>query len=188
MRLQGKKIGIFLESDFAEYEIFFYQHFFPSEGADLHFLTRLWDQESITFHGHELNAPFECNESFETLDDEELRSFDALIVPGGMVSDRLRYTEDLEKLPPAVSVLQRAFAEESIIKGINCHGLWLCSLIPEVVEGRDVVSHVNLLGDVRNMGAHYVDEDVVVDGDLITGRSAGHCGPVAQTITHSLSE
>jgi protease I len=187
MRLKGKKIGIMLEADFAEYEIFFYQHFFPSEGADLHFLTRLWGQPSLTFNGHEWHVPFECHESFEDMDDDALRSYDAIIVPGGIVSDRLRYTEDINTLPPAVQFLKRAFAESSIVKGINCHGIWLCSLIPEVVRGRDVVAHINLLGDVRNMGANYVDRDVVEDGDLITGRSAGHCGPFAQAITQKLA-
>ena len=37
-RLQGKKIGILIESDFYEPEIHYYQHRFAEEGADLHFL------------------------------------------------------------------------------------------------------------------------------------------------------
>lgn len=186
MRLQGKKIGILLESDFAEYEIFFYRHFFTSEGAELHFLTRLWGQPSLTFYGHEWKVPFECNESFENMSDETLRSYSAIIVPGGFVSDRLRYTEDIKKLSPAVEFLKRVFAEKDILKAINCHGMWLVSPVPELVRGRNVVAHTNLLGDVRNMGANYIDEDVVVDGNLVTGRSAGHCGPFAQKITEML--
>ena len=42
-----------------------------------------------------------CNESFEGMSDEELLSYSAIIVPAGMVADRLRYTEDVEKIPPA---------------------------------------------------------------------------------------
>jgi len=38
-RLAGKKIGILMESDFYEHEIFYYQLRFPEEGAELHFLT-----------------------------------------------------------------------------------------------------------------------------------------------------
>jgi protease I len=188
MKLQGKKIGILIESDFAEYEIFYYQHRFPEEGAEVHFLSRLWGQPALTFQGHEWKVPFECRESFENMDDTTLRSYSAIIVPGGLLSDRLRYTDDLNKLPPATAFLQRAFAEPDIVKGINCHGMWLLSLTPELVRGRKVVSHINLLGDVRNMGAIYTDQDVVVDGNLVTGRSAGHCGPFAHTIIDMLAD
>jgi protease I len=188
MKLKGKKIGILVESDYVEYEIFYYKFRFAEEGAEVHFLSRLWGQPSLTFHGHEWQAPFEVNESFENMDDEALKSYDAIIVPGGMLSDRLRYTEDIDKLPPATEFMKRAFAEKSILKGVNCHGMWLLSLAPELVRGRPIVCHINLLGDVRNMGAIYTDQDTVVDGDLVTGRSAGHCGPFARTIIDTLAE
>jgi protease I len=186
--LEGKKVGVLVESDYYEPEIWYYQRRFPEEGAEVHFLTRLWGQDSITFKGHEWQVPFECNESFESLDDDELRSFDAVIVPSGMVADRLRYTEDIEKLPPATEFLKRAFAEPGILKGIICHGMWLAAPAPELVRGRRVVAHNNLLGDVRNMGATYVDEDVVVDGDLVTGRTGGHCHLFARRIIELLAQ
>jgi protease I len=51
------------------------------------------------------------------------------------------------------------------------------------VRGRRVVVHNNLLGDARNMGAIYVNEDVVVDGDdLVTARTGGHCHLLARKI------
>ena len=188
MKLKGKKIGILMESDYVEYEIFYYKFRFAEEGAEVHFLTRLWGQDELTFQGHEWQAPFTVGESFEDMDDEMLRSYAAIIVPGGMLSDRLRFTEDLDKLPPATQFLKRVFAEKSILKGVNCHGMWLLSLTPELVRGRPIVCHTNLLGDVRNMGAIYTDKDVVVDGDLVTGRSAGHCAPFASKIIEILSE
>ncbi len=182
MTLAGKKIGILIESDFYEEEIFYYQHRFAEEGIDLHFLSRLWGQPALTFHGHEYQVPFVCHESFEQMSDADLRSFAAIIVPSAFVSDRLRYTEDITQLPPATQFLQRAFAEPQILKGIICHGMWLVSSVPELVRGRPVVGHINLLGDIRNMGATYVDEDVVVDGDLVTARTGGHCHLFARTI------
>ena len=182
MKLQGRKIAVLIESDFYEKEIFYYRMRFPEEGAELHFLSRLWGQQALTFKGHEYHVPFECRESFEDLDDATLRSFSALIVPSAMVSDRLRYTEDTRVLAPAVKLLQRAFAEKSIIKGIICHGMWLVASVPELVRGRRVVAHNNLLGDVRNMGALYTDQDVVVDGDLVTARTGDHCNLFARTI------
>lgn len=188
MRLQGKKIGILLESDFYEHEIWYYHYRFPEEGAELHFLSRLWGQSSLTFKGHEYHAPFECHESFESIDERELQSYAAIIVPAGMVSDRLRYTENVDRLPPATEFLKRAFAEKSILKGIICHGMWLVSPAPELVRGRRVTCHNNLHGDVVNMGAIYTDEDVVVDGDLVTGRSGGHAHLFARTIIEKLAE
>jgi protease I len=188
MRLKGHKIGVLIESDFYEKEIFYYEHRFPEEGAELHFLTRLWGQSYITFKGHEEHYPFECHESFENISDEELRSYSAIIVPSGIVSDRLRYTDDVNKIPPAVEFLKRAFAEPGVLKGIICHGMWLVSPISEVIRGRRVTAHNNLLGDVKNYGATYVNEDVVVDGDLVTGRTGGHCHLFARKIIDILAE
>lgn len=181
--LAGKKVGILIESDFYEPEIWYYQHRFAEEGIDLHFLTRLWGQQHIDFKGHEyhVNGTFP-EESFEAITDEMLAGYSAIIVPAGMVADRLRYTEDIKKLPPATQLLQRAFANKDVIKGIICHGMWLVAPAPELVKGRRVVVHNNLYGDARNMGAVYVDEDVVVDGDLVTARSGGHCHLLARTI------
>lgn len=187
-RLRGKKIGVLIEGDFYEHEIFYYQLRFPEEGAELHFLTRLWGQPSLTFKGHEYQIPMTCNESFEGMSDEELRSYDAIIVPSAMVSDRLRYTDDVSKLPPACEFMMRAFAEPTVLKGIICHGMWLMAPIPELVRGRKVVVHNNLHGDARNMGAIYVDQDVVVDGDLVTGRTGGHCHLFARQIIDILAD
>lgn len=186
MSLDGRKIGVLIESDYYEPEIWYYQRRFAEEGAEVHFLTRLWGQPSLTFRGHEWQVPFECDESFEDLDDATLATFDAVIVPSGMVADRLRYTEDVDKLPPATQFLGRAFERQEILKGIICHGMWLAAPTPELVRGRRVVAHNNLLGDVRNMGAVYVDEDVVVDGDLVTGRTGGHCHLFARRIIELL--
>jgi protease I len=195
MKLAGKKIGILIESDFYEHEIWYYNFRFPEEGAEVHFLSRLWGQPSLTFKGHEYHAPFECHESFETISDAELQTYAAIIVPSGMVSDRLRWTDDLRKLPPAVEFMQRAFAHKQILKGIICHGMWLLARTPELVAGRRVTCHNNLYGDIVNMGAHYVDQDVVVDypkwpepPDLVTGRSGGHCHLFAHEIIKRLSE
>jgi protease I len=187
MKLQGKKIAILMEGDYYEPEIWYYQRRFPEEGAEVHFLTRLWGQPSLTFKGHEYHIPFEVSESFENMDDATLRSYSAILVPAGMVADRLRYTEDINKLAPAVVFLKRAFAEKGILKGIICHGLWLLAPAPELVRGRPVVAHINLLGDVRNMGAIYTDQDVVVDGDLVTARSGGHCHLFAHKIIEMLA-
>jgi protease I len=187
MKLTGKKIAILIESDYCEPEIWYYRHRFQEEGAQVHFLSRLWGQESLTFYGHEYKAPFVCNRSFEGMDDEMLNSYSAVIIPGGFVADRLRYTEDVTKLPPATLFLKCVFENKQIIKGVICHGLWLLAPVPELVRNRKVTAHANMLGDIRNMGAVYVDQDVVVDGDLVTARSADHCHLFARKIIDILT-
>lgn len=180
--LADAKIAVLVEGDWFEPEIFYYQRRFAEEGAEVHLLTRLWGQPSLTFLGHEYRAPLEVNESFE---DHDVTEYDAIIVPGGIVADRLRFTEDVNKIPPATEFLKKAFAEPGVLKGIICHGLWLVAPAPELVRGRRLVTHNNLIGDAKNMGAIYVDEDVVVDGDdLVTGRTGQH----AHVFSHAIIE
>jgi protease I len=188
MRLNNCKIGILIEGDFFENEIFYYQFRFAEEGAEVHFLSRLWGNPGITFAGHEYRAPFYCSESFENMSDEELSTFDTLIVPSGMVADRLRFTENLDRIPPATEFLKRAFANPTILKGIICHGLWLVAPATELVQGRRLTCHNNLHGDAVAYGAKFVDEDLVVDGDLITARTGKHCYLLARQIIEMLSD
>jgi protease I len=188
MPLQGKKIAVLIESDYYENEIHYYQHRFPEEGIDLHFLTRLWGQPQITFTGHEMKTPMTVSESFEAIADAALAEFAAVIVPSGMVADRLRYTEDVARIPPATEFLARAFAAPSVLVGIICHGLWLAAPRTELVKGRRLTCHNNLIGDAKAYGADYQDADVVVDGDLITARTGGHCHLLARGIIDALKE
>jgi protease I len=181
------RIAILIESDFYEHEIWYYHYRFLEAGIEARFVTRLWGQEAITFKGHEYHAPFECRGDLEALDDAALDELDALIVPSGMVADRLRFTDDLSKLPPASDLLRRAFARPNLIKGIICHGLWLAAPIAEVVRGRRLTCHPNLHGDARAYGAEFVDEDVVEDGDLVTARTGGHAHLLAAAIIRRLT-
>jgi protease I len=187
MRLENRKIGILIESDFFENEIFYYQLRFAEEGTDVHFLSRLWGNPGITFTGHEFRAPFHCHESFENMSDEELASYDAIVVPSGIVADRLRYTDDVQRIPPASEFLRRAFANTSIIKGIICHGLWLAAPVAEIVRGRRLTCHNNLHGDAIAYGAQFVDQDLVVDRDLVTARTGKHCNLLARQIIDMLA-
>ena len=191
MTLQGKKIGILTEGDYKPEILVLQAPLRRGRG-----LTCIPGPacggrhrgEAAGFKGHEysfLRRPFE---SFEDMDDKTLRSYSAIIVPSGMVSDRLRFTEDVNKISPATQFLKRAFAEKDILKGIICHGMWLVATTPELVRGRKVVVHNNLIGDARNMGAIYTDQDVVVDGDLVTGRTGAHCHMFARKIIDILKD
>jgi protease I len=188
LKLSGKKIAVLMESDFYEPEILYYKSRFAEEGAEVHFMSKLWGQPGLTFKGHENQMPFYVDRSFEDMSDETLRSYSAVIVPSGIVSDRLRYTPDVKTPSSAVEFVRRAFAEPEMVKGIICHGLWLMAWAPDLVKGRRLTTHNNLYADANNMGAVYVDADVVEDGDLITGRTGGHHAAFARAIIERLSK
>jgi protease I len=181
-RLVGRRVGLLLESDFVEDEISYYRRRFAEEGAEVVLLTRLWGQQSLTFTGHETRAPITVTGDLEALDYGELSRLSALVVPAGMVSDRLRYTDDLGVPAPAVDLLRRAFRMPNLVKAFSCHGLLLLSSAPELVRGRPVTCHNNLVGDVRNMGAHYIEQDLVIDGDLVTSRTVEDCHLLARGV------
>ena len=181
--LAGKKIGVLMESDFYEHEIFYYKHRFPEEGAELHFLTRLWGQPRITFNGPRVQGPVrgqrvvrghERRRAAQLRGDHRARRRSS---PTGCATPRTSTSSR-----PRPSSCQRPSPSRTIIKGIICHGMWLVAPMPELVRGRPVVAHNNLHGDVVNMGAIYTDQDVVVDGDLVTGRTGGHCHLFARAI------
>jgi protease I len=185
-KLTGKRIAVLMESDYFEPEILYYKSRFAEEGAEVHFMTKLWGQPRLTFKGHEHQMPFEVDRDFTTLTDEELSSYAILIVPGGFVSDRLRYTPNPDQPSEAVQLLRRSF-ELPMLTGIICHGMWLAAWAPDLIKGRPVTTHPNLVADVRNMGGIIVDADVHVDGDLVTGRTGGHHAPFARKIIELLS-
>jgi protease I len=186
--LAGQKIAILMESDYAEPEIFYYQRRFAEEGIEVDFVTRLFGNDSITFTGHEWRVPFTVHKSLENVTDAQLRSYSAVIVPAGMVSDRLRYSEFAYQPAPATAFVRRAFAEPSVLVGVICHGMWLLSTATDLIKGKHVTAHINLIGDLHAYGADYVDADVVVDGDLVTGRSMHECHLFARTIIDKLAE
>jgi protease I len=96
--------------------------------------------------------------------DASIGDFDALIIPGGTVNaDKLRSDDT------AVAFV-REFVESGRPVAVICHGPW--TLIDAgVIDGRTVTSYPSLRIDLRNAGAKTVDQEVVVDGNLITSRS-----------------
>jgi protease I len=178
------RVAVLMESDFYEPEIYYYRHRFAEEGIELDLISRLWGSDQITFTGHEHRAPITVTTSLEHVSPAD---YQAVIVPSGMVADRLRYSEKPLDLSPATAFLREAFTLPGVLKGVICHGSWLLAKIPETVRDRPMTCHNNLVGDVVNMGARYRDEDVVVDGDLITGRTGQHCHLFARTLIERLT-
>ncbi len=90
--------------------------------------------------------------------------FDALVLPGGVVNaDHLRMDE-------AAVQFARSFFEQHKPVGVICHGAWIL-IEAGVVDGRTLTSYPSLATDLRNAGAEWVDEEVVVDQGLVSSRT-----------------
>ncbi|MBT2512940.1 type 1 glutamine amidotransferase domain-containing protein [Arthrobacter sp. ISL-30] len=92
--------------------------------------------------------------------------FDALVLPGGVVNaDHLRVDKEAR-------AFTRAFFEQHKPVAAICHGPWLL-IDAGVVRGRNVTSYHTLETDLRNAGAVWSDQEVVVDQGLVTSRKPG---------------
>ena len=90
--------------------------------------------------------------------------YDALVLPGGVANpDFLRTDED------AVAFV-RDFFEQAKPVGVICHGPWTL-IEADVVRDRTITSWPSLKTDLRNAGAKWVDEEVVVDQGLVSSRN-----------------
>jgi protease I len=90
--------------------------------------------------------------------------FHALVIPGGVVNaDHLRVDKDAQ-------AFTRAFFEQHKPVASICHGPWLL-IDAGVVRGRNVTSYHTLQTDLRNAGANWTDQEVVVDQGLVTSRN-----------------
>ena len=99
----------------------------------------------------------------KTVADASAGDYDGLVLPGGVANpDFLRTDEN------AVAFV-RAFFEQAKPVAAICHAPW--SLVEaDVVRGRTLTSWPSLQTDLRNAGADWKDEEVVVDGNLVTSR------------------
>lgn len=106
-------------------------------------------------------------EDFEVdlrLQEANADDFDALLLPGGVMNpDYLRTNE------AAVDFVRTFFEQHKPVASI-CHGPWML-VEADVVQGRTVTSYPSLRTDLKNAGAHWVDEEVVVDEGLVTSRN-----------------
>jgi protease I len=95
--------------------------------------------------------------------DADASDYDALVLPGGVANpDLLRGDSDAVKFV-------RSFVEQDKPVGAICHGPWML-VESGIAKGRKVTSWPSLQTDLKNAGAKWVDEEVVVDNGLVTSR------------------
>lgn len=147
-----------------------------NEGVEQRELTEPW--EAVRRAGGEpvLLAPdtgeVQCFEHLDKADtapvdasvhDARADDYDALVLPGGVANaDALRMDDD------AVRFVRQCFDAHRPV-GVICHGPWILAEA-KVLEGRTLTSWPSLETDLENAGATWVDEEVHVDGELVSSR------------------
>jgi len=98
-----------------------------------------------------------------TIDTKDLKAinYDLVVLPGGFEApDRLRLRKEV------LSFVKEMNDNNKIVAAI-CHGPWIC-ISAGIMKGRRATGYMSIADDIKNAGATYLEEDVVIDGNLIT--------------------
>lgn len=125
-----------------------------------------------------LGDAFKADELLENIDPEE---YDALVLPGGVANaDTLRMDND------ARSWATRFIDQGKVVAAI-CHAPWLL-VSADLVEGRRLTSYYTLQDDIRNAGGEWIDQPVVIDGNLITSRKPDDLDDFVEAIQEGIQK
>lgn len=195
--LKGKRVAVLVETEYIPIEIKFYCDFFSELGAEVDMMTYLWGKEEriIVSDVTEPDGQVEQLTVTKEIADANPNDYAIVLTAANYVACRLREIPPIGSLadaslvrsPAAVRFMASAMMNPQIVKGALCHALWILTPVPELLNGRKVICHTVVLADVLNAGAVYVPDEshVVVDRDLVTGRSAAdieaYCQKLAET-------
>ena len=155
MDTSGKRIAMVLAPNFEDVEATGPKEALEGAGAEVTVI----GIETGAITGKK-GATLEATETFDSVTPDD---FDMLVIPGGGSPENLRIHDG------AVD-FTRAFVESGKPVGSICHGPQLL-ISAKVLDGRTVTAVKKIRDDVINAGAHYVDEPLVIDGNLITSRT-----------------
>jgi protease I len=157
--LKGKKVAILAADMFEKVELEEPRKALEDAGADV---------EVVSIHGGEIRGfdhfdPANTVQVDHTVEEVSPDEYDALLIPGGVGNpDQLRGDEN------AVSFVEE-FHRAGKPMAVICHGPWVL-VESGAVRGKRVTSWPTLETDIRNAGGEWVDQEVVVDGNLVTSR------------------
>ncbi|MDY6770597.1 MAG: type 1 glutamine amidotransferase domain-containing protein [Candidatus Nanohaloarchaea archaeon] len=151
-------VAILVEDGHQDREFWYPNTRLKEAGAEVDVVSRE-DRQYESEHGYPV-------EPDATIDEVDTADYDAVVIPGGReCPDRLRRDEE-------VLDFVRAMDEQDSIVAAICHAGWVPASAG-ILNGRQATCYHSISDDVANAGADYVDEEVVVDGNLITSRHPG---------------
>ncbi len=175
--LQGKRIAILVEDGFEQVEMTEPRKALQQAGAQTDLISPQTSQVKGWNHkqwGDEFPVDV-------PLDQANPQQYDALMLPGGVIN-----ADKLRTIPRAVEFV-RAFFEQAKPVAAICHAPWML-VEANAARGRTLTSWPSLKTDLRNAGAHWVDEQVVVDNGLITSRKADDIPAFNQKMIEEFAE
>jgi protease I len=157
--LTGKKVAILVEDGFEQVELTSPKEALEAHGAQTHIISpkrgnvKGWEH---TKWGQEFPVDV-------AIEQANANDYDALLLPGGVMNpDKLRTNKK------AVQFVRSFFDQGKPVAAV-CHGPWML-VEAGVVNGRKVTSYPSIQTDLKNAGATWVDQEVVVDRGLVTSR------------------
>ena len=150
------RIACLLDSDYEDSEFRKPFDAFHRTGHDVVVIGR---QAGVELAGKRGQEKVEADKGIDEVSPDD---FDALLIPGGYSPDRLRIDDRVVRFT-------RAFFERERPVFAVCHAPQLL-ITAEVVKGRRMTAWPTIQEDLRKLGAEVVDQEVVVDGQLVTSR------------------
>lgn len=176
-RIEGKRVAVLATDGFEQSELMEPKRALEEAGA----VTTVVSLKPGEVRGWKDKDWGETVKVDQVVSEADFDSFDALLLPGGVMNpDQLRMDDD------AVEFVA-AFIEASKPVGAICHGPWLL-VEAGVVEDRTITSWPSLRTDIENAGCTWVDEEVVVDNGLVTSRKPADIPAFSQKLIEEIAE
>lgn len=171
MSLNGKRIVVLAEDMYEDPELWYPYYRLLEEGAEV----ILVGPEAKTYESkHGYPATAEVAAAQVRVEDVE-----GVVVPGGFAPDRLR------RYPEVLNLVRGVFEKGGVVAMI-CHAAWV-PISAGIVRGKRATCVSAIKDDLINAGATYVDEAVVVDGNLISSRTPADLPAFMPAIIAALS-
>jgi protease I len=175
--LQGKRVAMLLTDGVEQVEYTGPRSFLEGQGAQVTLVSPKPAGDEI--QGFDQLTPAQKFKVELDVRDARPGDFDMLVLPGGVANpDQLRLSMD------AITFIREFGREDKPIASI-CHGPWTL-IDADLVNGKRMTSWPTLQMDLRNAGAQWVDEQVVVDGKLVTSRKPDDIPAFNQAILSEL--
>lgn len=173
MTLEGKRVAILAENLYQEMELWVPYYRLKEEGANVKVIGSGGATSYASKHGYPVAVDAQA-------DQVSAVEFDAVVVPGGYAPDLMRRSEAMVKL------VREAFQQGKLVAAI-CHAGWVPASAG-ILEGKTATSFSSIKADMVNAGAKWVDQEVVVDGNLITSRKPDDLPAFCREIVKALTK
>ncbi len=135
------------------------------------------DKEEVHgLHHVEMGDTFDVDVQLADADPEE---YDAVVLPGGTVN-----ADQLRIVPDALNFVESIYNNDKVVAAI-CHAPWVLVSLG-LVEGKTITSYPTLKDDIQNAGGKWIDQDVAVDGHMITSRNPDDIPAFSSAIVSAL--